>query len=68
MIFNQMFLVFFILLSTRKCFVLFELIFLWRLTSLVSKSVFITKFAPANLATKVLAFKLLNPKAVVYLS
>ena len=37
---------------TSKCFVLSSVIFLLRLDSLVSKSVFVTKFACANLALK----------------
>ena len=41
-------------------FFLFELIFLLRLRSLVSKSVFVIKFAYANLALKTLAAKILN--------
>ena len=47
---------------------LFELIFLLRLISLVSKSVFVTKFACANLAAKRFAVKLLNFEVVIYLS
>ena len=38
--------------SAIKCFVLFEVISLLRLDSLLSKSVFVTKFACANLAAK----------------
>ena len=41
---------------------LFELIFLLRFISLVSKSVFIAKFSCANLAAKLFAVKLLNSK------
>ena len=49
-------------------FVLFEVIFLLRLDSLLSKSVFITKFACANLAAKFSAVSLLNSGVVMYLS
>ena len=51
---------FFKFFSTNKCFVLFELIFSLILASLPSKSVFVTKFARANLASKSLAANLLN--------
>ena len=47
---------------------LFELIFLLRLISLVSKSVFSTKFACANLGVKLFAVILLNSEVVIYLS
>ena len=49
-------------------FVLFELIFLLRFFSLSSKSVFVTKFACANLAAKCPAISLLNFGVVIYLS
>ena len=54
--------------SKSKCFVLFELIFLLRLISLVSKSVFVTKFACPNLARKFSAVNLFNSEVVIYLS
>ena len=54
--------------STSKCFVLFEVIFLPRLDILVSKSVFVIKFACANLGLKTLAAKVLNSGVVIYLS
>ena len=53
--------------STSICFVMFELIFLSFL-SLLSKSVFITKFACANLAAKISAVSLLNSGVEIYLS
>ena len=43
-------------------------IFLLRLDSLASKSVFVIKFACANLALKTLAAKVLNSGVVIYLS
>ena len=51
-----------------KCFDLFEVIFLLRLDSLASKSVFVIKFASANLALKTSAAKVLNSGIVIYLS
>ena len=54
--------------STSKCFVLFVVIFLLRLDSLASKSVFVIKFACANLALKTSAAKVLNSGVVIYLS
>ena len=48
------------------CFVLFESIFLLRLISLVSKSVFVIKFTCANLAAKIPAAKLLNSEVANY--
>ena len=54
--------------STTKCFVLFELIFILRFDSLLSKSVFVTKFACVNLAAKVTAVSLLNSGVVICLS
>ena len=46
----------------------FEVIFVLKLDSLASKSVFVTKFACANLALKTLAAKVLNFGVVIYLS
>ena len=46
--------------STSRCFALFEIILLLISCSLVSKSVFVTKSAYANLAVKTPAAKLLN--------
>ena len=54
--------------STSKCFVLFEVIFLLSLDNLALKSIFVIKFACANLALKTLAAKVLNSGAVIYLS
>ena len=45
----------------------FELIFLFKIISLVSKSVFVTKFACVNLAAQTPAAKLLNSGFVIYL-
>ena len=47
---------------------MFELIFLLRLISLSSKSVFVIKFACANLAAKLSTVNLLNSGVVIYLS
>ena len=47
---------------------MFELIFLLRLISLSSKSVFVIKIACANLAAKLSAVNLLNSGVVIYLS
>ena len=55
-----MFLSFFASFLTSKRFVLFEVIFLLRLDSLASKSVFVFKCACANLSLKTLAAKVLN--------
>ena len=55
------------LFSTSTCFVLFEVIFLLRLDSLASKSVFAIKLAYANLALKILAAKVSNSGVVIYL-
>ena len=49
-------------------FVLFAVILLSRLDTLLSKSVFVTKFACANLALKTLAVNTLNSEVVIYLS
>ena len=51
-----------------KCLVLFELIFLLRLDSFASRSVFVIKLACDNLAAKVSAVNLLNSGVVIYLS
>ena len=63
-----MFLAFFNSFSTSELFDLFEVIFLLRLDSLASKSVFVIKFACANLALKTSAAKVLNSGVVIYLS
>ena len=54
--------------SRSKCFVLLDLIFLLRLINLVSKYLFVTKCASANLAVKFSANNLLNSEVVIYLS
>ena len=54
--------------STSACFVLFELIFLLRLISLLSKPVFVSKCACANIAAKFYVVSLLNSGVVTYLS
>ena len=59
---NRMLLIF----SVAKGFVLFETIFLLRSDNLLSKSVFVTKSACANLAAKFAAVNLLN-SGVVYI-
>ena len=51
-----------------KFFVLFEVIFLLRFESLLSKYVFVIKSACANLAAKFSAVGLLNSEVVIYLS
>ena len=48
--------------------VLFEVIFLLKLVSLESKSVFVTKFACANLALKFSVVTLLNPEVAIMYS
>ena len=53
-------------LQSSKCLILFELIFLLRLISLLSKSDFVTKFACANLEAKTSAVNLLNSGVVIY--
>ena len=63
-----MFLSFFNSFSTIKCFVLFEVIFLLRLDSLLSKSVLVNKVACADLATKLSAITLFNSGVAIYLS
>ena len=62
-----MFLAFFNSFSRGKCFDLFEVIFLLRLDNLASKSVFIIKFACANLALKTSGAKVLNSGVAIYL-
>ena len=52
----------------QVCFLLFTVIFLLKLDSLVSKSVFVTKFARDNLALKISAAKVLNSGVVIHLS
>ena len=63
--------------STSTYCVLFEVIFLFKIFSLSSKSVFfveptisslLVKFACANLAAKFFAVNLLNSRVVIYLS
>ena len=51
-----------------KYFVLFELIFLLRLNNLLSKSVFVIRFACASLSTKICAVNVLNSGIALYLS
>ena len=51
--------------STSKCFDLFDIIFLLRLHNLASKSVFVIKFACANLASKTSVAKLFNSRVVI---
>ena len=54
--------------STTKWFDLFAVIFLFRLDNLASKSVFVIKFAFANLALKTSAAKVLNSGVVINLT
>ena len=54
--------------STSECLDLFEVILLPISYNLVSKSVFVIKFACANLALKTLSAKVLNSGVVIYLS
>ena len=54
--------------SVESGFVLFAAISLSRLDTLLSKSVFVTKFACANLPLKILAAKVLNFGIVIYVS
>ena len=63
-----MFLGFFNSFSTSKCLVFFEVIFLLRLDSFASKSVFVIKLACASLALKKSAAKVLNSGVVIYSS
>ena len=65
---NQMFQFFFNSYSTKTYFVYFELIFLLKFFSLSSKSVFVAKFACADLAAKRFAVGVLNSGVVMYLS
>ena len=58
----------FISFSIDSFFVLFAAIFLLRLDTVLSKSVFATKFARANLALKTSAAKVLNSEVVICLS
>ena len=67
-ILNQTFSVFLNSVSTGAYFVLLELIFLLSLVKLVSKSVFVNKFACTNLAAKSSAINLLISGVVMYLS
>ena len=59
---------FFNSISTSKYSVLFEVLFWLGLFSLVSKSVFVTKFASVNLASKTPAAKLLTSGLAIHLS
>ena len=63
-----MFSVFFNSFSKGKCFHLFAVIFILRLDSLVSKSVFAIKFACANRILKTSAANVLNSGVAIYLS
>ena len=63
-----MFLVFFSSFSTSKSFILFEVILLLMSCNLISKSVFVTKSAYANLALKFSVVSLLNSGVATYLS
>ena len=54
--------------STSKCFDLFDVVFLLKLDTLASKSVFVIKFVCANLALNTSAAKVLNSGVVMYLS
>ena len=56
------------LFSIDSFFVLFAAILLSRLDTVLSKFVFTTKFARANLALKTSAAKVLNSGVVIYLS
>ena len=63
-----MFLAFFDSLSLDSFFVLFAAILLLRLDTVLSKSVFATKFARANLALQTSAAKVLNSGVVIHVS
>ena len=63
-----MFLIFSIHFQQVNALFNFEVIFLARLDSLLSKFAFVTKFACANLAAKFSAVSLLNSGVVMYLS
>ena len=54
--------------STSEWLDLLGVIFLLRLDSLASKSVFVIQFASANLALETSAAKVLNSGVVIYLS
>ena len=60
-----MFLVFFNSFSTSKHFALFELVFWLRFVSLLSKSVFVNKFALFTLSSKTSFANLLNSEVVI---
>ena len=64
---NQMFLVF-LFIFDKQMFWFICCNFLLRLDSVASKSVFLIKFACANLALKILAAEVLNSGVVIYLS
>ena len=53
---------------TSKCVFLFEVIFLLKLESLASKSLFVNKFSCDNFALKTSAAKVLNSGGVISLS
>ena len=72
-----MFVVFFKFISTSKCFVLFDVTFLFNFFSSGSKyvlstklaiSLLVAKFTCANVAAKFSAVSLLNSGVVIYLS
>ena len=63
-----MFLTFSIHFQQENVLIYFAVIFQLRLDSLASKSVFVIKFAFANLALKISAATVLNYKVVIYLS
>ena len=62
-----MFLAFSAHFLTIKCLDLFEAIFLLRLDSSASKSVFVIKFACVNLTVKTLSSEVLKSGAAIYL-
>ena len=55
-------------ITIESFFILFSAILLSRLDIILSKFVFVTKFARANLALKTSAAKESNPGVVIYLS
>ena len=63
-----MFLAFFNSFSIDSFFVLFPAVLLIRLDTVLSKVVFVTKFACDNLALKTSTAKALNSGVVIYLS
>ena len=63
-----MFLIFFSSFSTSKCLDLFEVTLSLNFFNLVSKSVFVMKFACANLALKFSVVSLLNSGVVIFFS